>query len=61
MAADFASPPPDEQYGPLSLRRLRKQDGRALIVFAAASQKADDDSHQADGGGGETPGSTEAP
>jgi len=28
------APPPGEQFGPLEVRRLRKEDGRSLIVYA---------------------------
>jgi hypothetical protein len=39
------APPPteeeeqDERYGPLRLQRLRKEDGRALIVYARAEEE----------------------
>ncbi len=35
-AADDEQGSGSERYGPLELRRLRKDDGRALIVFSAA-------------------------
>ncbi|HXB15802.1 MAG TPA: hypothetical protein VNV44_08670 [Solirubrobacteraceae bacterium] len=39
-----------ERYGPLELRRLRKDDGRALIVYARADEAA-----EARGGEGDAP------
>jgi hypothetical protein len=39
-----------ERYGPLELRRLRKDDGRALIVYARAEGAA-----EAPGGEGDAP------
>ncbi len=33
-----ASPPPSESFGPLAVTRLRKDDGRWLLVFARAGE-----------------------
>ena len=49
-------PGPVERYGPLELRRLRKEDGRELIVYAHGRDPApggSDASGDADRPGGE--------
>ncbi len=33
---------PSERYGPLELRRMRKDDGRSLILFSRADGGADE-------------------
>jgi hypothetical protein len=70
MAPGSADPParepaPDERYGPLSLLRVRKDDGRSLILYertdgagadapasagASANAPADRDADSAEGG-----------
>ncbi len=43
-------PAPRERYGPLSLLRTRKDDGRALIVYERADGAAHDDADSAGAG-----------